>query len=68
MPMKVKSLCVQHEGMYGVVELLHAFLSLVLNRNEWSASQTVRFNHDETDPHTNCTGDYVGPRTGTGVL
>ena len=56
------------QGMCGVVERLHAFLSLALNRGEWSASRPVSLTNEARAPRTHRIGVWMGPRTGLGVL
>jgi hypothetical protein len=66
---KVKlSLCLtKHHAVktYGGVEVqLDAFVTLVLDRSEWSASRLGHFTSRETAPGTQSVGGWVDPRAG----
>jgi hypothetical protein len=51
--------------MYGGVDVyIHAFLTLALVGDEWSASRPSRFTSEETATGTLRIGSWVGPRAG----
>jgi len=51
----------------GVKVQLHAFISLALDRGEWSASHPGRFTPRERAPGTHLLG-WVGPRAGLDLV
>jgi len=48
--------------------VLHTFLSLALDRGEWSASRPGSFNPRERAPGTHWIGGWVGPRAGLNAV
>jgi len=50
----------------GVEVQIHTFLTLALDRGEWSASRPAAFIPWQRTPGTRCIGGRVGPRAGSG--